>query len=84
MDFPKVLVLFCVFFGSKVSGQLNIICPDDCVSAPDLDMNKFLGVWFLQRYSLSFVDESMKCAYWEVTKIEGNTAIGTFNTLSVA
>jgi hypothetical protein len=83
MKFPKVLITFLVLFVFKVSGQMNITCPDDCLSAPDIDMNKFLGVWFLQRYSLSFVDETMKCGYWEVTKVEGYKVYGTFNLLKV-
>lgn len=79
MSITNFSYLLAFILISKVQTQLDINCPEKCDVDQNAVVSDFLGVWYLQRYSSSFIDETMKCIFWNVTRIEGNTAIGTFN-----
>lgn len=77
-----ILSIFILNVASQI--PINGTCPDICnVNHTSLNINDFLGIWYLQKYASSFFDKTMKCGYWNVTHVEGQTVVGNFQFRSV-
>jgi hypothetical protein len=74
---------FCVLFQDS-SAQVPLPsggkCDDTCKrNNSDIDLNSFIGIWFLQQFSTGLLQAGAKCGYLNATAVVGNTLIANFH-----